>query len=339
MKKVSLFVLLSIAFACKKQSNETDFSKPEEIKKSELLTKAEAFFKSVSTVNYDTVSQDRIILGEKLYFDKELSKNKTISCNSCHNLSAFGVDNKAVSQGDSKVFGNRNSPTVIYAALHSMQFWDGRAKTIEQQAQMPILNPIEHGIPDKAFLENRLKNNPEYISLFKKAFPEDSNPINFANIGKAIGAFEKQLLPKSKFDEYLEGNDTALTEQQKKGLTSFIDNGCITCHTGVALGGQMLQKFGVYGDYKQYTHSKNVDKGLFDLTKKEGDQFMFKVPGLRNIEKTGPFFHDGSVSSLKEAVKIMGKLQLNKDISEEDAVNIVEFLKSLTADIDDKYKR
>lgn len=339
MKKATLILVGLVLLGCKKQSEEADFSKPKETPKSELMTKATGFFKSVSSVAYESIPQDKIDLGKKLYFDKALSKNQTISCNSCHKLNSFGVDNEPTSQGDSKQFGGRNSPTVTYASLQSMQFWDGRAKTLEEQAQMPILNPIEHGIPNKEFLEKRLREMPEYQAMFKKAFPNDKEPITLNNIANAIAAFERQLLPISKFDKYLDGDESALNDQEKKGMTAFMDNGCITCHMRVAIGGQMMQKFGVYGEYQKYTHSKKVDKGLYDLTKKEGDQFIFKVPGLRNVEKTGPYFHDGSVASLKEAVQIMGKLQLNKDISGADADNIVAFLNTLTADVDAKYKQ
>ncbi|MBE8727908.1 cytochrome-c peroxidase [Flavobacterium hungaricum] len=338
MKKViAIFAGLALV-SCKKESSEYDFSKTPEAPKSELLTKAASFFKSVSTLPDENISQEKIDLGKKLYYDKALSKNGTISCNSCHNLATYGVDNKSLSVGDTKELGVRNSPTVIHASLHSMQFWDGRAKNVEEQAKGPLLNPVEHGIPNASFLEKKLRAIPEYQAMFKKVFPNDKEPITFDNLADAIGAFERKLNPKSKFDDYLDGNESALNDQEKKGLNSFIENGCISCHSGVALGGQMFQKFGVHGDYAKLTRSKKIDKGLFELTKKEGDLYMFKVPGLRNIEKTAPYFHDGSISSLDEAVKLMGKLQLNKDISDEDASNMTAFLKTLTADVDAKYK-
>ncbi|WET01336.1 cytochrome c peroxidase [Flavobacterium sp. YJ01] len=338
MKKMILIAAGLSLISCKKESTEYDFSKAPVIEKSELLTKASNFFKSVSTVDEENIPLEKIELGKKLFYDKALSKNGTISCNSCHNLSTFGVDNKSVSEGDTKQLGVRNSPTVIYASLHSMQFWDGRAKDVEQQAKGPLLNPVEHSIPNQAFLEKKLRSIPEYQMLFKKVYPKDKEPITFDNLANAIGAFERKLIPKSKFDDYLDGNESALNNQEKKGLNSFIDNGCITCHGGVALGGQMFQKFGVYGDYSKMTGSKKIDKGLYDLTKKDGDLFLFKVPSLRNVEKTAPYFHDGSVNSLKESIKIMGKLQLNKDISDKDADDMVAFLKTLTADVDKKYK-
>ena len=338
MKKVILFFAGLALTACKKESTEHDFSTVPAAAKSELLTKASNYFKSVSTLPEENITQEKIDLGKKLFYDKALSKNGTISCNSCHNLATYGVDNKSLSVGDTKELGVRNSPTVIYSSLHSMQFWDGRAKDVEEQAKGPLLNPVEHGIPNARFLETKLRVIPEYQTMFKKAFPKEKEPLTFDNLANAIGVFERKLIPKSKFDDYLDGNESALNDEEKKGLNSFIDNGCISCHGGVALGGQMFQKFGVYGDYAKVTRSKKIDKGLFDLTKKEADQYMFKVPGLRNVAKTAPYFHDGSVSSLNEAVKMMGKLQLNKDISDEDANNMVAFLKTLTADVDTKYK-
>lgn len=338
MKKV-LFVLAGLVlFSCKKEAEE-DFSKPQVAEKSELMKKALGIFKSISTIEYASIPQNKIDLGKKLFFDNTLSKNGTISCNSCHNLTTFGVDNKSFSLGDTKELGGRNSPSVIYASLHALQFWDGRAKDVEEQAGGPLLNPVEHSLPNKEFLEQKLRAITEYQTLFKTVYPNDKEPITFANITNAIGAFERQLNPTSKFDDYLDGNENAINEQEKKGLTAFVDNGCTTCHSGVAIGGQLMQKFGLYGDYAKLTNSKKIDKGLFDRTKKEGDQFMFKVASLRNVEKTYPYFHDGSVVSLKEAIKIMGKLQVNKDLSDNDIENIEAYLKTLTADVEAKYKQ
>ncbi|WP_125722641.1 cytochrome-c peroxidase [Flavobacterium ustbae] len=336
-KAIVVFAGLALA-SCKKEAGDFDVIKTTETPKSELLAKASSLFQSVSTLPEENISQEKIDLGKKLFYDKALSKNGTISCNSCHNLATYGVDNKSLSVGDTKELGERNSPTVIYASLHSMQFWDGRAKNVEEQAKGPLLNPVEHSIPDAAFLEKKLRGIPEYQAMFKKVYPKDKEPITFDNLANAIGAFERRLIPKSKFDDYLDGNESALNDQEKRGLNNFIDNKCITCHSGIALGGQMFQKFGVYGDYAKVTGSKKVDKGLFNLTKKDGDLYMFKVPSLRNVEKTGPYFHDGSVASLNEAVKMMGKLQLNINISDKQATDMTAFLKTLTADVDAKYK-
>lgn len=334
--KTTIFIFVGLLlFGCKKASTE-DFSKQPVPEKSELAKKADNFFKSISTVEYGTIPQNKIDLGKKLFFDKTLSKSGTVSCNSCHNLATFGVDNKVFSIGDNKELNARNTPSVIYASLNALQFWDGHAKYLEEQAGESLLNPVQNGIPSKEFLENKLRDIAEYQTLFKNAYPNDDEPITFANITNAISTFERQLLPKSKFDDYLDGNENALNEQEKKGLNAFMDNGCTTCHSGVAVGGQLMQKLGLYGEYSKLTNSKKVDMGLYERTKKEGDQFLFKVPNLRNVEKTDPYFHDGSVASLKETIKIMGKLQVNKDISDADANDIEAFLKTLTAEA--KYK-
>lgn len=357
-KNIALLAILSL-ISCKNDE-------PKEIPladtkvKTALMVEADDYFKPISSVSnknipenfqqlnnpvnitsvrFDDRLNDKERLGQKLYYDKRLSKNGTISCNSCHNLDTYGVDNSPTSLGDTKAFGNRNSPSVIYASLHFKQFWDGRAKDVEEQAGMPILNPVEHAIPSEDFLINRLRGIEEYQKLFKSVYPNDKEPVTYANLTNAIGSFERKLLPESRFDKWLDGNDNALDETEKAGLKSFINNGCITCHSGVAIGGQMMQKFGLYGNYWEYTKSKTTDNGVYDLTKNETDKFMFKTPSLRNVEKTYPYFHDGSVAKLEDAVKIMSKLQTNKELSETEINNIVAFLKTLTADIDEKYKK
>jgi cytochrome c peroxidase len=336
--KTTIFILIGLIFCgCKKEVKE-DFSIKPVSEKSGLAKKADDFFKSISTVEYSTIPQNKIDLGKKLFFDKTLSKSGNVSCNSCHNLATFGVDNKIFSIGDNKELNSRNSPSVIYSSLNAMQFWDGHSKDIEKQAGESLLNPVQNGIPNKKLLEKKLRAIAEYQAFFKKVYPNDVEAVTFANITNAISAFESQLIPKSKFDDYLDGNEKALNDQEKKGLAAFMDNGCTTCHNGVAVGGQLMQKFGLYGEYSKFTHSPKVDMGLYESTKKEGDQFVFKVPSLRNSEKTYPYFHDGSVPSLKETIKIMGKLQVNKEISEADVNDIEAFLKTLTADVDARYK-
>lgn len=279
------------------------------------------------------ITEEKVKLGKVLYFDTRLSKDNTISCNSCHNLSTYGVDNLSFSLGNDKKPGGRNSPTVLNAALHFAQFWDGRAKDVEEQAGGPILNPVEMAVPGKDFLINRLLKVKEYQELFAKAYPEDKKPITYLNIQKAIGAFERKLLTPSKFDDFLKGNKYALTEQEKDGLNVFISTGCIACHMGNVLGGKMFQKFGVYGNYWDLTKSAKIDNGRFDITKNEADKYMFKVPSLRNVAKTAPYFHDGSVSNLKDAITMMAKLELDKKLSDKDVNDLVAFLGSLTGEI------
>lgn len=305
----------------------------------ELREQANMYFGSISDLPENTISEDKIALGKMLYYDTRLSKDGNISCNSCHNLNtSFGVDNLSFSPGDTKELGGRNSPTNIYASLHTMQFWDARAKDVEEQAGGPLLNPVEHNIPSKEFLEERLRGVTEYVSLFSKVYSDSTQPITFATITDAIGAFERQLNPVGRFDKWLDGDDNALSYDEKQGLATFMDKTCTTCHNGKAFGGTMLQKFGLNGDYWEHTKSKNIDKGRFDETNEEKDLYFFKVPGLRNIEKTYPYFHDGSVENLEDAIRIMGKLQVNKELSEEDVKSIATFLKALTQDVDDKYK-
>ncbi|MBX2903241.1 MAG: c-type cytochrome [Chitinophagales bacterium] len=276
------------------------------------------------------LTEEKILLGKALYHDARLSKTGNNSCNSCHNLNTFGVDNKSTSAGDAGKNGDRNSPTVLNAAFHKIQFWDGRANDVEQQAGMPILNPVEMAIPSEAFLVKRLKEIKEYQELFGKAFPNDKDPLTFKNIQNAIAAFERTLVTPSAFDNYLNGQTDALTAQQKAGLREFLTIGCQQCHAGATLGGTMLQKFGLFSNYWEHTKSATHDKGRFQETKNEGDEFVFKSCGLRNCAETYPYFHDGSVSDLKEAVRIMAKTQLNKDLSEEQVGSITAFLNSLT---------
>lgn len=302
----------------------------------QIEAKAKAIFKPISgpiESEENPVTEAKVKLGKVLYFDKRLSKDGNISCNSCHDLANFGVDNLPVSPGDDGTLGTRNSPTVLNAAFHTSQFWDGRAKDVEEQAGMPILNPVEMAIPDEAFLVNRLKGIELYKGLFKEAYPEQSSPITYSNLRKAIAVFERTLVTPTGFDDYLNGESRALTVAQKEGLKTFMDVGCITCHTGSMVGGNMFQKFGVHYEYWHATGSKVIDEGRFAETKNEADKYMFKVPSLRNVEKTGPYFHDGSVTDLEQAISIMADVNLNKKLSETEVRSIATFLKSLTGEL------
>lgn len=288
---------------------------------------------SIALSDENEITEEKVFLGKKLYFDNRLSLDNTQSCNTCHNLNTFGVDNEAFSKGNNGGLGGRNSPTTLNAAFHFVQFWDGREPHVEAQAGGPILNPDEMEMPSEAAVVARLKGISEYVDLFAKAFPKDKNPISYENLKKSLGAFERKLITPSRFDEFLKGNTDALTQAEKKGLQTFIDAGCVTCHSGALLGGDQFQKFGVNVDYWEYTKSKKIDFGRFDATKKEEDKYFFKVPSLRNIEKTYPYFHDGSISDLKEAVRIMAKTQLNKDLSQNEIDEIVTFLNTLTGEV------
>lgn len=335
---LGLFALVGGFIACDSKPVQKEPESNPEVNKADqdLLSMAQGLFKPLaSRADHpdNPITAEKVELGKTLFHDTRLSKTGNNSCNSCHNLATFGVDNLPTSKGDAGKFGDRNSPTVFNAAIHAFQFWDGRAKDVEDQAGGPILNPVEMAIPSKEFLIKRLKAVPEYQNKFKAAFPGESDPLTYTNIQLAIAAFERTLMTPSAFDAYLQGEIKALNEEQRAGLNEFIQVGCIQCHSGAGLGGAMFQKFGVFGDYRTACNSKGNDVGKMALTKSEGDRDFFKVPSLRNVAMTHPYFHDGSVSDLKEAVKIMGQLQLNKKLSEEQVASIVSFLNTLTSDI------
>lgn len=274
----------------------------------------------------------KITLGRMLYFDTRLSKNQDVSCNSCHKLDGFGVDGQPTSEGHKKQRGGRNSPTVYNAAAHFVQFWDGRAQDVEAQAKGPILNPVEMAMPNEAKVVEVLLSIPEYVKAFEEAFPGEKEPVTYNNMATAIGAFERRLSTPSRFDKYLAGDKTALNEAELAGLSLFLETGCTTCHVGATVGGTMYQKAGLVVPWPNLK-----DNGRFEVSKKDDDKFRFKVPSLRNVEKTGPYFHDGSVASLDEAVKMMAKHQLGKDLKAEEVTSIVTFLKTLTGDVPKDY--
>jgi cytochrome c peroxidase len=277
-------------------------------------------------------SQARIELGQMLYHEKRISKSKEVSCNSCHALDKYGVDGLKTSRGHDGKEGGRNAPTVYHAAGHFEQFWDGRAADVEAQALGPILNPIEMAAPNGEYVVNVLKAVPEYVAAFKKAFPGDKAPLTFENVGRAIGAFERQLTTRSRWDDYLEGNTKALSDKEVEGLKLFTNLGCMVCHTGEFLGGSMYEKVGTVEPWPN-----QQDQGRFAVTKRDGDRMMFKVPGLRNIAETAPYFHDGSVPTLEGAVSAMGKHQLGLDLAPDEVSAIAAWLKSLTGKLPEKY--
>jgi len=339
MKKVLFIIGVGIlAFSCSNPSNTETATETTDTTntKNEIAEMAKAYFKvlpeNAENPN-NAVTPEKVKLGKILYFDNRLSKDQTQSCNSCHNLDTYGVDNLPTSPGDNGGNGTRNSPTTFNAALHSSQFWDGRNKDVEEQAGGPVLNPVEMAMPSEDAVVERLSGVEMYKTMFKEAFPEAEQAITYQNMRDAIGAFERTLLTPSKFDKFIAGDETALSQEEQDGLKTYIDNGCTTCHSGSLLGGTMLQKFALFGNYWDLTNSTVVDSGKFAETRVEADMFIFKVPSLRNIEKTFPYFHDGSVANLNDAVKIMGKTELNKDLTEEQVNSIVTFLNTLTADL------
>jgi cytochrome c peroxidase len=329
-----------LVFSCKNKKQDKEAQARIKALDEKIASNAQMFAQlgKADTSTLNPTSDAKVKLGHMLYFETQLSKTGNNTCNSCHNLATFGVDNASFSKGDNGGLGGRNSPTVFNAALHNMQFWDGREKTIEDQAGGPVLNPAEMAMASEDEVVKRLQANDTYQKLFKEAFPNEANPISYTNMRMAIGAFERKLTTPSRFDAYLGGDKTMLNEEEKRGWVTFVETGCTSCHSGALLGGNMFQKFGVFGDYWSMTKSAKVDNGRYDVTKNEADKYMFKVPSLRNVEKTWPYFHDGSVKDLNEAIKIMAKLQLNKDLTSEQVADIAAFLKTLTADIPEEYK-
>ncbi len=275
----------------------------------------------------EPATAEQIALGRALYHDARLSKNHDVSCATCHGLSTFGVDNLPVSKGHKGQVGTRNSPTVYNAAGQFAQFWDGRAATVEDQAKGPVLNPVEMAMPDEASVVKVLASIPGYVEMFGKAFPGQKDAVTYDNMARAIGAFERELVTPAPFDRYLAGDAAALSDEAKKGLGLFMTTGCTACHTGALLGGQSYMKTGTiapYGDGK--------DAGRFDATKNEADRGFFKVPQLRNVAKTAPYFHDGGVADLPGAVKTMAKIQLGRDLTDAEVAAMVAFLESLTGE-------
>jgi len=268
----------------------------------------------------------QVELGKKLYFDPRLSKSGFISCNSCHNLSMGGTDNIKTSIGDKWQQGPINAPTVLNSSLAIAQFWDGRAADLKEQAGGPIANPGEMAFTHTLALDV-ITSIPAYVTEFKQVFGTDK--INIDQVTQAIAEFEKTLVtPNSRFDQWLLGNKDAITADELAGYKLFKNSGCVACHNGEALGGTSFQKMGVVEPYQ----TKSEVKGLAAVTGKDADRFKFKVPTLRNVEMTYPYFHDGEAETLTEAVDIMGRLQLGKKYTDKENAQIVAFLKTLTGD-------
>lgn len=265
-------------------------------------------------------------LGKQLFFDPRLSKSGFISCNSCHNLSMGGADNLQTSIGDHWQQGPINSPTVLNSSLSVAQFWDGRAADLKEQAGGPIANPGEMAFTH-ALAVDVLASIPGYVQSFERVFGDPG--VDIDRITQAIAAFEQTLVtPNSRFDQWLQGKEEAISEQELAGYTLFKNSGCVACHNGAALGGTSFQKMGLVEPYK----TENPAEGRAAVTGKDEDRFKFKVPTLRNVELTYPYFHDGAAATLEEAVQIMGRLQLGRTYSEEETEQIVAFLKTLTGE-------
>ncbi len=273
-------------------------------------------------------SEDVVALGRALFYETVLSGGHNVSCNSCHPLNGFGADGRARSFGDHGQTGGRNAPTVYNAAGQIAQFWDGRAATVEEQAKGPILNPAEMGMPDAEAVLVHLRAMPTYRAQFAKAFPGERTPITYDNAGKAIGAFERGLVTPSRWDAALGGDTTALTPDERQGARLFVSTGCAACHNGAYVGGSMYMRAGLKSPWPMHG-----DSGRYAVTRKPEDLFVFKVPSLRNVAMTGPYFSDGSVATLDEAILLMGRHQIGVELSTHDVALLKAFLGSLTGTI------
>ncbi len=279
-----------------------------------------------------TVDEDKVSLGKKLFFDKRLSSDNQVSCASCHDLkSSFGADGKQFSDGVNGAKGTRNSPTVFNANYNFKQFWDGRAHDLAEQALEPVVNPVEMAMGDWGDVVEKLKKDSQYPRQFKSVFGKE---IDEVSIVEAIAEYEKTLItPNSPFDQFLRGDESAISIKQKKGYELFKAYGCVSCHQGKNVGGNMFQKFGVLKDINLQQGSLNEDLGRYEVTKNEWDKRVFKVPSLRLAVKTAPYFHNGSVKTIEEAVDIMIEFQLGRTVPEEDRSSIIAFLESLVGEI------
>jgi len=301
----------------------------------DLLTKSNSLFKTIPNsspeLENNKITPEKVELGKMLYFEPRLSASNLISCNTCHNLGTGGVDIQETSVGHAWQRGPRNAPTVLNSVFNIAQFWDGRAKDLAEQAMGPMQATVEmSSTPER--VNKTLNSMPQYVEMFKSAFPDDNDPVSFNNTVKAIEAFEATLLtPDSRFDKYLKGDQSALNADETAGLKLFVEKGCAGCHNGVNLGGGGYFPFGLV-QKPGADILPPEDKGRFMITKTVSDEYVFKVPTLRDIELTPPYFHSGKVWSLKQAVAIMGSAQLGIELSDDDIDKITSFLLTLTGE-------
>lgn len=287
---------------------------------------------AAQTITSNAVAAARVELGRALFHETGLSDGHDVACSSCHSLDAWGADGRRVSRGHDGRAGFRNAPSVYNAAGHVAQYWDGRAKDVEAQAMGPILNPIEFGMQSSEAVIRKLRNSPRYVAAFRAAFAGEAEPITYDNVGRAIGAFERGLLTPGRWDQFLEGVTTALTPEEQRGLKTFIAVGCANCHAGTFVGGD---RYAIVGEVRPWPTS--LDSGRYQITGRMEDLFVFKVPSLRNVAMTAPYFHDGSVRELPDAVRMMANHQLGITLTPIQVERIVAYLNSLTGTVPSSY--
>ncbi len=290
---------------------------------------------SVMASERNPVTAEKVVLGKMLFHETRVSVDGTVSCARCHPMGLYAADGLKKSIGNNAKVNPRNAPTILNAAGQIAAHWIGNRLDVEDQARQALVGPPSYGMPSYEAAEKRLREIKGYEPLFRKAFPNEKEPVTADNFAKAIGAFERTLVTPSRFDAFVKGDKNALSETEKKGLQAFLQTGCDACHSGPFAGGKMYQKFGVFEPYWQQTKSADIDEGRSAVTKNEADKYVFKVPTLRNVEKTAPYFHDGSIAHLSDAVWIMGKVQLAKDLAKAEVESILAFLETLTGKIPD----
>jgi len=328
MRTTSLLILLLVSAAPATALAESGGAE-------KALAAAKAHFAPLPAIPSE--NPDRVALGRRLFYENRVSADGNVSCSHCHQADLAASDGLPKAIG---VFGKenpRNAPSIFNASLNFKQHWRGDRESLEDQAEKSPTGAASFGNPDFAAVVAKLKAIPGYAPAFGKAFAGDADPINQKNWGAAIAAFERTLLTPGRFDAFLKGDVKALSAKEQAGLEKFVELGCAGCHDGPTLGGNSFKKFGVAADYWKETGSNPPDKGRADVTKNDADLYVFKVPQLRNVAKTAPYFHDGSVSELPRAVKIMGRVQLGKELKDEEVADIVAFLGALTGPVPANY--
>ena len=335
-----VFPALALGWACTPGDSTSDAAaETDAVTRAEaaspLMQRAQALFEVVPAgapeLEGNPITPVKVELGKRLYFEPRLSQSWLISCNTCHNLGLGGVDLMETSIGHGWQAGPRNAPTVLNSVYNLAQFWDGRAADLMEQAQGPVQAAVEMSSTPERTVET-LRSIPEYVAMFGTAFPDDADPVTFENMARAIEAFEATLVtPNSPFDLYLSGGQAALAEEEKAGLTLFMDSGCTACHGGILLGGSSYQRFGAVRNPGVELLPPG-DRGRFNVTGDPNDEFAFKVPVLRNVELTAPYFHTGKVWGMEEAVGVMGEAQLGREFTAVERAQITSFLASLTGE-------
>ncbi|MCB9615613.1 MAG: cytochrome-c peroxidase [Sandaracinus sp.] len=321
-----LFVALALTAAC-------DCNESTDESASTTPTPAEPAPEPLAALEAPEVNMDKVYLGRRLFHDPILSGDGTISCATCHSLDHAGAEPRRSSNGIRGQVGPINSPTVLNAHFNFVQFWDGRAANLQEQAGGPVENPLEMGTTFPEAIE-RVKTDAWYVERFASIYGGE-DPINKENITDALAEYERYLVTPSPFDAYLAGNQEAISEQARRGHATFKEVGCASCHMGVNVGGTMYQKMGVVQNYFEARGGEltEADMGRFNVTQAESDRHFFKVPTLRNVALTAPYFHDGSIEALDEAVRVMGRVQLGRDLEDNQVADIVAFLQSLNGEL------